>query len=176
MENKNNLTTGSVPKTLVKFALPFLLACFLQTFYGMVDMYVAGRYNGSETTTAVSIGSQIMHMFTVMIVGLLMGTTVMISRAFGSKNSEEMSKTIGNSVTVFAILSLMLCVILIACINPIIRILAVPTESVQQTRNYLLICFAGIPFIVAYNVLGSIFRGIGDSVTPLITPLYSSPI
>jgi len=162
-----DLTQGSVLGNLIKFSLPFFLSYFLQTLYGLADLFIIGQFNGAEVTTAVSVGSQIMHMVTVMIVGLLMGTTVMISRAFGSKNKEEMAKVIGNSVTVFVILSLILCGVLIACINPIIKALSVPEESIQQTKNYLLICFAGIPFIVAYNVISSIFRGLGDSKSPM---------
>ena len=86
---ERNLTTGSVFKTLLSFSLPFLLSYFLQTLYGMADLFIIGRFNGVESTTAVSIGSQVMHMLTVMIVGLAMGSTVMIGRAIGGNQKQE---------------------------------------------------------------------------------------
>ena len=92
---EKNLTTGSVFKTLISFSLPFLLSYFLQTLYGMADLFIVGQFNGVESTTAVSIGSQVMHMLTVMIVGLAMGSTVMIGRAIGAKKQEEASATRG---------------------------------------------------------------------------------
>lgn len=168
MENKNNLTTGSVPKTLVKFALPFLLACFLQTFYGMVDMYVAGRYNGSETTTAVSIGSQIMHMITVMIVGFTMGITVMVGRAFGEKNEKHAAASAGSSAFYYTAASVASAVLLSLFASGIVRIMQTPAEAFDETLRYLRICLAGTPFIMGYNILSSIYRGAGDSKRPMI--------
>lgn len=168
MENKNNLTTGSVPKTLVKFALPFLLACFLQTFYGMVDMYVAGRYNGSETTTAVSIGSQIMHMITVMIVGFTMGITVMVGRAFGEKNEKHAAASAGSSAFYYTAASVAAAVLLSLFASGIVRIMQTPAEAFDETLRYLRICLAGTPFIMGYNILSSIYRGAGDSKRPMI--------
>lgn len=163
----NDLTQGSVFKNLLKFSLPFFLSYFLQTFYGLADLFIIGQFNGAEVTTAVSVGSQLMHMVTVIIVGLEAGTTVMIGRSLGAKNKDEMSKTIGNSASFFLIFSVVLCLILLACINPILHILSVPEESIEQTRLYLIICFAGIPAITAYNVISSIFRGLGDSKSPM---------
>ena len=98
MNEKNDLTTGNVKKTMLKFVLPYLLSCFLQTFYGMADLFVVGLYNGPQTTTAVSVGSQVMHMLTVIIVGLAMGTTVRIARAVGAKDAKDAGETIGTSV------------------------------------------------------------------------------
>lgn len=163
----NDLTKGSVFSNLVKFSLPFFLSYFLQTLYGLADLFIVGQFSGAEVTTAVSVGSQIMHMFTVIIVGLEMGTTVMISHSFGAKDKDGMAKSIGNSSVFFMILSLVLCLLLIALINPICLALSVPAESLEQTKKYLLICFAGIPFITAYNVISSIFRGLGDSKSPM---------
>lgn len=163
----NDLTQGSVLKNLLKFSLPFFFSYFLQTFYGLADLFIIGQFNGAEVTTAVSVGSQLMHMVTVIIVGLEAGTTVMIGQAVGAKNKEEMSKTIGNSASFFLIFSVVLCLVLLACINPILQVLSVPEESVEQTRLYLIICFAGIPAITMYNVISSIFRGLGDSKSPM---------
>lgn len=162
-----DLTQGSVLKNLLKFSLPFFFSYFLQTFYGLADLFIIGIFNGAEVTTAVSVGSQLMHMVTVIIVGLAAGTTVMIGRSLGAKDKEEMAKTIGNSASFFLIFSVALCLVLLACINPILQVLSVPEESMEQTRLYLIICFAGIPAITMYNVISSIFRGLGDSKSPM---------
>lgn len=163
----NDLTQGSVFKNLLRFSLPFFLSYFLQTFYGLADLFIIGQFNGAEITTAVSVGSQLMHMVTVIIVGLEAGTTVMIGRSVGAKNKQETASVIGNSSSFFLIFSVALCVLLMIFINPIISILSVPEESIEQTRLYLMICFAGIPAITAYNVISSIFRGLGDSKSPM---------
>lgn len=168
MEDKNNLTTGSVGKTLVKFALPFLLACFLQTFYGMVDMYVAGRYNGSETTTAVSIGSQIMHMITVMIVGFTMGITVRVGRASGEKNENEASRSVGAAALFFSAASVVAAVILLLFTVQLVHIMQTPHSAENETVSYLKICLAGIPLIMVYNIISSVYRGAGDSKKPML--------
>lgn len=163
----NDLTTGSVGKNLVRFALPYLLACFMQTFYGMADLFVVGLYNGSETTTAVAIGSQVMHMLTVIIVGLAMGATVRIGRCVGAGDERSAAKTVGSAVLFFVAFAAILTTALLFCTNLITYVMMTPEEAVAQTRVYLGICFAGVPFITAYNVICSIFRGAGDSRRPM---------
>lgn len=164
----NNLTTGNVKKTMMLFVLPYLLSSFLQTFYGLVDMFVVGLYNGSETTTAVAIGSQVMHMLTVMIVGLAMGTTVEIARAIGANNKRGAATATGTSITYFAALAVVLTVCLSLLVNPITKVMMTPPEAVVETSRYLRICFFGLPLIIAYNVISSIYRGAGDSRSPMV--------
>lgn len=167
MNEKNDLTRGSVGKNLLLFALPYLLSCFMQTFYGMADLFVVGLYNSSKTTTAVSIGSQVMHMLTVIIVGFAMGTTVRIGRSVGAKDDRAATKTVGTSIVFFAGFALVITVVLLLCVDGIVRVMLTPKEAVSETKTYLAICFAGIPFITAYNVISSIFRGAGDSKRPM---------
>ena len=164
---EKNLTQGSVFKTLLSFSLPFLLSCFLQTFYGMADLFIVGQFNGVESTTAVSIGSQVMHMLTVMIIGLAMGSTVLIGQSIGARHREEAAAAIGNTVTLFTSLSVLISLVLLLLIDPIVSVMSTPAEAVGGTRLYLIICFAGIPFITAYNIISSIFRGMGDSKSPM---------
>lgn len=164
---KNNLTYGNPLTVLIKFALPFLLSSFMQTLYGMVDLFVVGLYNDASATTAVSIGSQVMHMLTVIIIGLAMGSTVKIGYCVGAKDFKTAAKTIGNSISFFVTLSLIFTVILLLCTKGIVDIMLTPIESVAQTNEYLFVCFLGIPFIVMYNIISSIFRGLGDSKTPM---------
>ena len=170
MENTyaKNLTEGSILKNIVVFSLPYLLSYFLQTLYGMADLFLAGQFNGAAVISAVSIGSQVMHMFTVIIVGLAMGGTVLIGQAVGAKDAKRASKIIGNTVTFFLIFSAVVTVILLLCCRGIVGLIQTPPESVEQTILYLRICFLGIPFIVAYNVIASIFRGMGDSKSPMV--------
>ncbi len=164
---RNNLTEGSVGKNLIRFALPYLLACFMQTFYGMADLFVVGLYNGSGTTTAVAVGSQVMHMLTVIIVGFAMGATVRIGRYVGAGDERGAAKTVGASVAFFALFAAVLTAELLLSVNLITSVMLTPAEAVEETRLYLAICFAGVPFITAYNVISSIFRGAGDSKRPM---------
>lgn len=164
---QKDLTKGSIFQALIQFSLPYLLSCFLQTFYGLADLYVTGQFNGADAISAVSIGSQVMHMLTVIIVGLAMGSTVTISQAVGEKNSPKAGKAVGNTVVLFLLVSAVLTAVLLLCTNGILRIISVPPEAVTQTRRYLMICFGGIPFITAYNIISCIFRGLGDSKSPL---------
>lgn len=164
---EKNLTSGSVFKNVVYFSLPFLLSYFLQTLYGMADLFIIGRYEGVEGTAAVSVGSQVMHMLTVMIVGLAMGTTVAVGRAVGAKNREEVSKNIGNTITLFLAISAALTVILMFFRRGIVSLLSTPEQAAAGAVSYLTVCFAGIPFITAYNIIASIYRGLGDSKSPM---------
>lgn len=164
---EKNLTTGSVLKTVLYFSLPYLLSYFLQTLYGMADLFIIGQFNGVESTTAVSIGSQVMHMLTVMIVGLAMGATVMIGQAIGAGKRKQASCTIGNTITLFMVLSIILMIGLLLVVRPIVSVMSTPDEAVSGTVSYLTICFIGIPFITAYNIISSIFRGMGDSKSPM---------
>ena len=102
---EKNLTTGSVLKNILFFSLPYLFSYFLQTLYGMADLFIIGQFEGVAATTAVSIGSQVMHMLTVMIVGLAMGTTVSIAQAIGANKKDDAAAATGNTVTLFLILS-----------------------------------------------------------------------
>ena len=160
---QNDLTTGSVFRNVVSFSLPYLLSYFLQTLYGMADLFIIGRFEGVASTTAVSIGSQVMHMLTVMLVGLAMGATVSIAQATGGGDKKRTASAIGNTVTLFMLLSLALTALLLALRGGIVSIMSTPEEAVQGTLAYLTVCFIGIPFITAYNIIASIFRGLGDS-------------
>ena len=154
---EKNLTTGSVLKNILFFSLPYLFSYFLQTLYGMADLFIIGQFEGVAATTAVSIGSQVMHMLTAM------GTTVSIAQAIGANKKDDAAAATGNTVTLFLILSVCLTGALLCVIRPITMIMSVPEEAVSGTIAYLTICFIGIPFITAYNIISSIFRGMGDS-------------
>lgn len=108
-----------------------------------------------------------MHMVTVMIVGLAMGSTVTIGRAVGAKELKRASLTVGNTISLFMGVSVVLTALLLLLVKPIVAVMATPQEAVTGTVTYLTICFIGIPFITAYNIISSIFRGLGDSKSPM---------
>ena len=159
---ERNLTSGSVLKNMVAFSVPYLLSYFLQTLYGMADLFMVGQFNGVDHITAVSIGSQVMHMLTVMIVGLAMGSTVTIGKAIGAKEHKQALAAVYNTVTLFMGVSVVCTAMLLFLVEPITAIMSTPSESVSSTKAYLTMCFTGIPFITADNIISAVFRGLGD--------------
>lgn len=178
-----NLTQGPLLPQMMAFAIPYLLACFLQTFYGMADLFITGLFNGAAPITAVSIGSQLMHMLTVIIVGLAMGTTVSISRAVGGRDPKEASRCIGNSVLLFALFSLIGTVLLLLAIEPIFSWLKTPTEAWADTRAPMyFVALAGfINLLLDYIFIGPMAMGaagaaaatiLSEAVSVLLCLLY----
>lgn len=166
---KNDFVNGKILPSLIKFALPVLFALFLQAMYGGVDLLVVGQFSDNSNVSAVSTGSQLMHSITTAITGLSMGTTVLLAQKIGNGRRKEAGNIIGSSVILFSIISILLTVLFIVFSRTICRIMNAPAEAFDETVRYFTICSAGLIFIIAYNVIGSIFRGIGDSKTPLIT-------
>ena len=165
MERK--LTTGGVFRNIIYFSLPYFLSYFLQTLYGMADLFIIGQFRGVADTTAVAIGSQVMHMLTVMIVGLAMGSTVTIGRAVGGGDRARAAAAVGNTATLFMALSVVLTGTLLLLTDSIVAVMSTPPDAARGTADYLTVCFMGIPFITAYNIISSIFRGMGDSKSPM---------
>ena len=164
---KRELTSGSVMKNLLFFSLPYLLSFFLQTLYGMADLLIIGQFGGVADTTAVSVGSQVMHMLTVMIVGLAMGATVNIGQAIGGRDNRRAALFTGNTVTLFMGISVTLTLLLLVLRSAIVSAVSTPADAAAGTGDYLTICFIGIPFITAYNIISAVFRGMGDSKSPM---------
>lgn len=164
----SELTEGNLFSAMMHFSVPYLIACFLQTFYGMADLLIIGRFNGAASVTAVAAGSQVMHMLTVMIAGLAMGTTVMISRNIGAGDRRGAGHCIGTSGVFFLVSALLLMAAALASRDGILKLLATPEEALAEAEQYLFLCFLGIPCITAYNVFSSIFRGLGDTKRPML--------
>ena len=165
--NGKDLTQGSIIGNITTFSLPYMLAYFLQILYGLADLFVIGQYCGVDSTTAVSNGAQVMYMVTVVLIGLAMGTTVLTARAIGAKDPERTRAVVGNTVTMFAIIAVVLMVVLLCLRGWIVGVMDTPAEALNGMEHYLTICFIGIPFIIAYNIIASIFRGLGDSKSPM---------
>lgn len=172
MKRSQNFTEGRIFLPLIGFALPVLLALFLQTMYGAVDLLIVGQFGGELAdvfVSAVSTGSQIMHTITVVITGLAMGLTVFVGRKIGEGAKQEAGEIIGSGIGLFALVAVIITAAMIACAPLLAQVMHAPEEAFDQTVSYIIICSAGTVFIVAYNLVGSIFRGIGDSKMPLIT-------
>ncbi|MBR5229056.1 MAG: MATE family efflux transporter [Firmicutes bacterium] len=169
MNKSQNFTEGKIFAPLVNFALPVLLALFLQTMYGAVDLLIVGQFATAADVSGVSTGSQLMNTVTVVITGLAMGLTVLVGRKIGEGNGREAGKIIGSGICLFAAVAAILSVAVIVAAPSLASILHAPAEAFDKTVSYIRICSAGTVFIVAYNLVGSIFRGIGDSKVPLMT-------
>lgn len=167
-ENKS-FTQGPILGPLMKFALPVLAALILQAMYGAVDLLIVGQFGSAADVSAVSNGSQIMQFVTSVIVGTSMGTTILLGQRIGEGRSREAGGVVGSSICLFAAMTLVVMVLFITFARNIATLIQVPAEAVDQAVYYVRICSAGAVFISAYNVFGSIFRGLGDSKTPLIT-------
>ena len=165
--NGKDLTQGSILGNIMIFSLPYMLAYFLQILYGLADIYVIGQYCDVDSTTAVSNGAQVMYMVTVVLIGLAMGTTVLTARAVGAKDNPRARTIVGNTITMFAVIAAVLMVVLLCLRGWIVGVMDTPTEAVDGMEHYLTVCFIGIPFIIAYNMIASIFRGLGDSKSPM---------
>lgn len=164
---QQDLTQGGIVQNIFRFALPYMFAYFLQILYGLADMFVIGQYCKVDSITAVSNGAQFMYLVTTVVIGLAMGTTVRLAHAVGAKDSRRAAQVMGNSVSMFAIVAIVLAGVLLLSTQSIVALIQTPAESVVGAEHYLYICFAGIPFIMAYNVIASIYRGLGDTQTPL---------
>lgn len=172
MKKTLSFTEGKIFSPLIRFALPVLLALFLQTMYGAVDLLIVGQFGGEMSTvyvSAVSTGSTVMQAITVVITGLAMGLTVFVGKEIGAGERGKAGKIIGSGIVLFGIIAIAVTALMITFAQPLARIMHAPEEAFGQTVLYITICSAGTVFIVAYNLLGSIFRGIGDSKMPLIT-------
>ena len=173
MNDKADFTQGNILKKLVLFMMPVLGALVLQAAYGAVDLLVVGRFGSTSGLSAVSTGSQVLNLVTFVVIQFAMGITVLIARYLGEKRPEQIGSVIGGSAVVFAMMSLGLFIVMVCFAHPISVIMQAPAEAVDLTSSYIRICGSGIFFIVAYNLLSAIFRGLGDSKSPLLFVLVA---
>lgn len=169
METQNAFTQGKILSPLLRFSVPVLLAMFLQATYGAVDLLVVGKFAETADISAVATGSQLMQTLTTILVGLSMGITVLLGQKIGAGEPKSAGRVIGSGISLFAILTCVLTVLFVSLAAPIAKLMQAPEAAFAPTVSYLRICSAGMLFIVAFNVLGSVFRGIGDSKMPLIS-------
>lgn len=168
MGEESDFTQGSIFRKLVRFMLPILGALVLQAAYGAVDLLVVGRFGTTAGLSGVSTGSQVLNLVTFVVTQLAMGITVLIARSIGEQRLENIPRLVGGAVFVFCGISLVLFLAMVGFARPIALAMQAPEEAVGLTASYVRICGAGIFFIVAYNVVAAIFRGLGDSKSPLV--------
>ena len=170
---KSDFTQGNILKKLALFMLPILGALVLQATYGAVDLLVVGRFGSTSGLSAVSTGSHLLNQVTFVVTQLAMGLTVLIARYLGEKQPKYIGPVIGGAAIVFTIISVVLFAVMVGLARPISVLMQAPTEAVDLTTSYVRICGGGIFFIVAYNMLAAIFRGLGDSKSPLLFVLVA---
>lgn len=168
MEQHNTLTEGKVIPTLLKFAFPFLLASLLQALYGAADLLFVGQFSNSAQVSAVATGSQIMQTITGVILGLTTGGTIVIGHYLGARKNKDIAESVGTIICIFAIMAAILTLSMVLLTGTITRLMNTPTESIEYTKQYIFICSCGIPFIIGYNALSGILRGLGNSKAPLL--------
>lgn len=169
MAMKNDFTQGRIVPALIRFVFPIMFAMLIQSLYGAVDLLVVGQFSDTANVSAVSVGSQIMHSVTLVITELAVGTTVLLGQYIGQQRQDACGKVVGATIFSFTIMGLVLALAMQWLSAPAAKLLNAPEGAFGQTVAYTRICCGGAVFIVAYNILGSIFRGIGDAKLPLIT-------
>ncbi len=172
--NAKNFTEGRIFGPLIRFALPVAGASFLQAMYGGIDLLIVGQFASTSDVSGVSTGSQLMHTLTMVIIGLSLGITVLAGQRLGEKRNDEAGKVIGSGISLFAVIGVLWSLTMLVFADFFAKFMNAPKEAFFQTRDYIRICGGGALFVTAYNVLGSIFRGIGNSKMPLITVMISA--
>ena len=169
MKREENFAEGAILPALIRFALPVLMALFLQVMYGAVDLQVVGRFGTAADISAVATGGQIMQTATMIITSLAMGLTVLLGQKIGEGKKDDAGQVVGGGIALFLIVAAVVTVLLLFAAPMIAEVLKAPEEAFAGTVTYVRICGAGTVFIMAFNLLGSIFRGLGDSKLPLIS-------
>lgn len=169
MEETKDLTSGSVFKSLISFSIPVFIAMFIQSLYSGVDLLIVGQFATTADISGVSTGSNLIHTITIVVTELAIGVTIYVGQKIGEKDKAEAGRAIGTSLILFTIIGILLSVVLVAGTEGFATLLNAPEEAFYQTCDYIRVCGFGAIFVVMYNLIGAIFRGIGDSRTPLIT-------
>lgn len=167
-EQINDFTTGNIPVKLAKFMIPILGALILQAMYGAVDLLVVGWFGTTAGLSAVSTGSNIINLIVFVTAGLSMGVTVLLGRYIGEQKEERCGKVIGGAVCFFVVASIVIGIFMLVAARPLSILMQAPEEALDLTILYVRICGGGILFIIAYNMISSIFRGLGNSKLPLL--------
>ncbi len=168
MEQTTNFTEGKILSPLIKFSIPILLALFLQAMYGAIDLMVVGQFGDATGVSAVATGSQVMQTITGIITGLTMGITILVGQKIGQKDRKGAADTIGTAILLFTVVAVILTITMLFAAKPMAALMHAPEAAFEKTVEYILVCSSGIIFIVAYNVISGLFRGLGNSKLPLL--------
>lgn len=168
MNDKQNFTTGSIPQKMLRFMIPILGALILQSMYSAVDLLIVGKFGSTAGISGVSTGSNIMNMVTFTLASMTTAVTILIGRYLGEKRPDKLGPLIGSAIAFFLACAAILSVVLVVMARPLAVLMQAPPEAVEPTALYIRICGGGFVFVVFYNFISSIFRGLGDSTMPLI--------
>lgn len=163
-----NFTEGRIFPKLIRFMIPILGALILQAMYGAVDMLVVGQFGTPDAISAVSTGSNLINLVMFTMTGMAMAVTILMGRYIGEKHTEKLGKVIGGAISFFALCSVVLTAIILVAARPLAQLMQAPADALDSTVTYVMICGGGLVFIIAYNFISSIFRGLGNSKLPLI--------
>ncbi len=173
MRDNRDFTSGPILSPLIRFMIPVFFAMLLQAMYGAVDLIIVGQFAHSSDVSAVSTGSQMMMTITNLVTSFAMGTTILLGQRIGEGRGREGGAVIGGSISLFAVIAAAFTLLIPLLRNQLSTVMHAPKEAFSQTAAYICICGIGSAFIIAYNLIGSIFRGIGDSRTPLMTVMIA---
>jgi len=173
---ENDLTRGSVFRKLWAFTLPFIGANLLQTLYGMVDLYIVGRFAATADVSAVSVSGTVIATFLMLLIGLSVGATVVIGQKFGAGEKDALPSVCATAFTIAWIAGVFLMLLVAALAIPLLGWINTPAEALRGATAYLLICSVGYIFQSVYNMLSGILRGVGDSRSPLLFVAVSTVV
>lgn len=171
-----DMTEGLPWKKIVIFTLPMLIGNVAQQLYNTVDTIVVGKYIGDEALGAVGSAGAIFNLLLVLFVGIAMGASIMVSQYFGSRDRENLSKTIGTSITLTAAACIILMIVGSLMVRPALVMLNTPEDIIDGCAAYLLILVWGIAGLAYYNILCGILRGVGDALSALVYLLIATVI
>ncbi|MBR6729444.1 MAG: MATE family efflux transporter [Clostridia bacterium] len=169
-----DFTTGSIPKQLFWFMLPFMASNALQVLYSTIDMIIVGRYVGTAGLSAVAQSSQLINFATMVCLGVANAGQVLVSQALGSGKREKLDYIVGTLFSILMILAVIFTVIILLFKAPVLSILHTPAESFKMAKEYLVICGCGMVFTAGYNMVSAVLRGMGDSKRPFLFIVIAS--
>ena len=172
----SDFTRGSIPRHLLLFSWPLLVGNLLQTLYNTVDTFWVGRFLGPQALGAVSVSFPVLFILISFVMGITMGTTVLVAQYFGAKDTVQVRRTVHNSFLLLFVLAVIMSIIGVLLHRPILRLIQTPPDLMDQASSYLNVIFIGLVFMFGYNAISAILRGLGDSRTPLRFLFYSTGI
>ena len=162
-----DLTKGSVIKSMLLFAIPMILGDLLQQCYNIADTLIVGQFLGRDALAAVGSSFTLMTFLTSVILGLCMGSGALFSMRFGQRDEKALCESLGAAFFFISFVTVLLNILAFVCLDGLCTFLRVPSEVWGDMRSYLFVIFMGIPAVFLYNYFASFLRAIGNSVIPL---------
>ena len=176
MFTPKDMTQGTPWKRIVEFSIPMLIGNIAQQFYNTADSIIVGRYIGDNALASVGSAGPILNLLLVFFVGVATGAGILVSQYFGAKDREKLSRSIGVSITLVAIISIVIMIVGPFIVRPLLNLLNTPDSIINWSEEYLKIFFIGIIGFSYFNILSGILRGLGDSVSALVFLLISTAL